>query len=71
MWIFTNKYLDYRKKWRFYFAWYILFILNKKVKLSLIEKFEGLNNINENDIFSEEIQPDQVENELEPAETVE
>ena len=58
MWIFTNKYLDYRKKWRFYFAWYILFILNKKVKLSLIEKFEGLNNINENDIFSEEREPD-------------
>ena len=71
MWIFTNKYLDYRKKWRFYFAWYVLFILNKKVKLSLIEKFEGLNNIDENDIFSEEIQPDQVENELESAETAE
>ncbi|EGR29365.1 hypothetical protein IMG5_156920 [Ichthyophthirius multifiliis] len=71
LWININNYLDYRKKWKFYFAWYILYILNKKVKISLIEKFSGINNVNETDIFSEEIQNYQVEDEIDQAENTE
>ncbi|EGR32786.1 hypothetical protein IMG5_070680, partial [Ichthyophthirius multifiliis] len=56
-WVEIRKYLRFRKKWIFYFAWYYFYILNKKLKIYMLEKFQGTK-INENDIFSEEIQND-------------
>ena len=49
-----GKFLVYKKKWKFYYAWYYLYILNKKIKMNFIEMFSGTN-VNENEIFSEEI----------------
>ncbi|KAL4500954.1 hypothetical protein ABPG73_013692 [Tetrahymena malaccensis] len=63
MWIRVIQYLNYRKKWRFYYAWYYLYILNQKVLLQLLEKFTGTF-INENEVFIEEFQTDQVEDDL-------
>ncbi|KAL4511596.1 hypothetical protein ABPG72_012441 [Tetrahymena utriculariae] len=63
MWIRVIIYLNYRKKWRFYYAWYYLYILNQKVLLQLLEKFTGTF-INENEVFIEEFQTDQVEDDL-------
>ncbi|EAR94555.2 transmembrane protein, putative (macronuclear) [Tetrahymena thermophila SB210] len=63
MWIRVIVYLNYRKKWRFYYAWYYLYILNQKVLLSLLEKFTGTF-VNENEVFIEEYQTDQVEDDL-------
>ncbi len=48
------RFLNFRKKWTFYYAWYQLYILNKKVKMYILEKFLSTK-INENDIFSEEL----------------
>ncbi|EGR33918.1 hypothetical protein IMG5_031020 [Ichthyophthirius multifiliis] len=59
IWQKQMQYLYYRKKWVFYYAWYQLFILNKKVKLFILEKFQSTK-INENDIFSEELQNDDI-----------
>jgi hypothetical protein len=87
LWKDCMYYVDYRKKWRFYYCWYYLYILNKKVhifylffapstftqllsiivfcpkkkkfiqlKMSMLERFHGTSTVNENDVFSEEIQ---------------
>jgi len=53
MWKRVIVYLNYREKWRFYFAWYTLYILNQKVSVALMEKFSG-NQVNENEVFFEE-----------------
>ena len=37
LWKNLVKYLSYKKKWRFYYAWYHLFILNKKLKAAVID----------------------------------
>lgn len=54
LWISITSYLDYKKKWKFYYAWFTLYILNKKIKNRILDNFQGLQ-VNENDIFSEEI----------------
>lgn len=43
-----------KKKWRFLYIWFRLFIENKKIKLSMLESFEGTL-INENEVFQEEL----------------
>ena len=63
MWLKINQYLDFKKKWKFYYAWFTLYLLNKKIKARLMDNFSGMN-INENDIFSEEIQENDLENEI-------
>ena len=59
-----GKFLVYKKKWKFYYAWYYLYILNKKIKMNFIEMFSGTN-VNENEIFSEEIQDENAEDDIE------
>lgn len=63
LWFKLSKFLDYKKKWKFYYAWYCLYILNKKVKLVILEKFSGTN-VNENDIFSEDLQNESIEDDV-------
>ena len=46
--------LQYKKKWKFLYVWFRLYIQNKKIKQQMIESFEGTL-INENDVFQEEM----------------
>ncbi|KAL4476170.1 hypothetical protein ABPG74_009903 [Tetrahymena malaccensis] len=64
LWKQSMYYLDYRKKWRFYYCWYYLYILNKKIKVSMLERFSGINNINENEVFSEELIMDNMDDDI-------
>lgn len=41
LWMKQIEYLKQKKKWQFYYAWYQLHILNKKIRNSLIESFSG------------------------------
>lgn len=63
LWITMTLYLDYKKKWKFYYAWYTLYILNKKIQTRILDNFQGTN-VNENDIFSEEIQENNMDDDL-------
>ncbi|KAL4499680.1 hypothetical protein ABPG72_017220 [Tetrahymena utriculariae] len=64
LWKQSMYYLDYRKKWRFYYCWYYLYILNKKIKVSMLERFSGINNINENEVFSEELMMENMDDDI-------
>ena len=63
LWITITFYLDYKKKWKFYYAFFTYYILNKKVSNRILENFSGVN-VNENDIFSEEVQETNLEDEV-------
>ena len=47
--IVDHYYLDYKKKWKFYYAFFTFYILNKKVTNRILENFAG-DNVNENNI---------------------
>ncbi|CAK58161.1 unnamed protein product (macronuclear) [Paramecium tetraurelia] len=55
LWITITNYLEFKKKWKFYYAWFTLYVLNKKIKNRILDNFQGFQ-VNENDIFSEELQ---------------
>jgi hypothetical protein len=63
LWISVHSYLDYKKKWKFYYAWFTMYILNKKIKNRILENFSGTS-VNENDIFSEEMHEGNIEDDL-------
>ncbi|CAD8107864.1 unnamed protein product [Paramecium primaurelia] len=63
LWITITNYLEYKKKWKFYYAWFTLYILNKKIKNRILDNFQGFQ-VNENDIFSEELQEHNVDEDV-------
>ncbi|CAD8068730.1 unnamed protein product [Paramecium sonneborni] len=62
-WVQIQNYLDFKKKWKFYYAWFTLYIENKKLKNKILDNFQGLS-VNENDIFSEELQENNLEEDI-------
>ena len=54
MWRNLFSITENKRKWRFYFIWFTLFLLNKKIKQSYLVGFEG-KLINENDIFVQDL----------------
>ncbi|CAD8148434.1 unnamed protein product [Paramecium octaurelia] len=63
LWVQIQNYLDFKKKWKFYYAWFTLYIENKKLKNKILDNFQGLS-VNENDIFSEELQENNLEEDI-------
>ncbi|CAD8103477.1 unnamed protein product [Paramecium sonneborni] len=63
LWVQIQNYLDFKKKWKFYYAWFTLYIQNKKLKNKILDNFQGLS-VNENDIFSEEVQENNLEEDI-------
>ena len=63
LWNSVQTYLEYKKKWKFYYAWFTMYILNKKVKNIILENFSGTS-LNVNDIFSEEVQEPNIEDDM-------
>ncbi|CAD8121761.1 unnamed protein product [Paramecium sonneborni] len=63
LWITITNYLEFKKKWKFYYAWFTLYILNKKIKNRILDNFQGFQ-VNENDIFSEELQEHNIEEDV-------
>lgn len=39
LWVRIQNYLDYKKKWKFYYAWFTLYIQNKKLKNKILDNF--------------------------------
>jgi hypothetical protein len=49
-WKDLAKYFEVQKKWKFYYAWYLLYVKNEKLKPVIIEYFGT--EVHEDELFS-------------------
>jgi hypothetical protein len=51
-WKDLARYFEIQKKWKFYYAWYILYVKNEKLKPVILEYFGT--EVHEEELFSSE-----------------